>query len=137
MTRRRWPQAVTVTSPNPLTHENCPARSRSFCKKAERINEAVPIMTSPIKILIIENDPSHLKLAHVVLSSAGYQVTKAKGAEQALDAIMQDRPLVVLLDLELPVMNGLALVRKLKADPETQGIHIVAITSYPEKYPRS
>jgi CheY-like chemotaxis protein len=94
-------------------------------------------MTNPIKILIIEDDPSHLKLAHLVLSSAGHKVSKANRAVQALDAIRQDRPDVILLDLELPDMNGLELVRKLKADPEMQGVHIVAVTSYPEKYPRS
>jgi CheY-like chemotaxis protein len=41
------------------------------------------------------------------------------------------------MDLELPGLNGLALVRKLKADPETADIQIVAVTSYPKRFPRS
>jgi len=43
---------------------------------------------------------------------------------------------VILLDLELPMINGLALARKLKADPEKSHIVIVAVTAFPERYPR-
>ena len=51
--------------------------------------------------------------------------------------IMLDKPHVILLDLELPGMGGLTLVRKLKADPTTRNIHVVAVTSYPERYKKS
>ena len=90
-----------------------------------------------MNILVIEDNPSHLKLAHHVLSAAGYNVNDAAAAEQAIAAIKSDRPDLILLDLELPGMDGLELVKKLKADPETQHIHIVAVTSYPERYPKA
>ena len=90
-----------------------------------------------MNILVIEDNPSHLKLAHQVLSAAGFSVDDAKSAEQAFAAIKADKPQVILLDLELPGMNGLALVRKLKADPETADIQVVAVTSFQERFPRA
>ncbi len=90
-----------------------------------------------MNILVIEDNPSHLKLAHHVLSAAGYSVNDAEAAEQAVSAIKADKPELILLDMELPGMDGLALVKKLKADEETRDILIVAVTSYPERYPRT
>lgn len=90
-----------------------------------------------MKILVIEDHPQQLKLAHHVLSAAGHDVSGAEAAEQALAAIKVDRPQLVLVDLALPGMDSLTLVRKLKADPDTRDIHVVAITSYPEKYSRA
>jgi CheY-like chemotaxis protein len=87
-----------------------------------------------MKILVVEDQPAELKLAVHVLSAAGYEVDRAIAADQALAAIKEARPSVILLDLSLPGMDGLTLARKLKADPETRGILIVAITSYPEKF---
>ena len=90
-----------------------------------------------MNILVIEDNPSHLKLAHLVLGAAGHTVNDAQAAEQALAMIMLDKPHVILLDLELPGMGGLMLVRKLKADAATRDIHVVAVTSYPERYKKS
>jgi CheY-like chemotaxis protein len=61
-------------------------------------------------------------------------VSDAEAAEQALYAIKQQKPDLILLDLVLPGMDGLALVRKLKADPETFAIPVVAVTSHPERF---
>jgi CheY-like chemotaxis protein len=89
-----------------------------------------------LNILIIEDNPSHLKLAHIVLDAAGYNVNAAEASEQAMASIKANKPHVILLDMELPGMNGLELLKKLKADRETCDIHIVAVTSYPERYPK-
>ena len=90
-----------------------------------------------MKILVIEDHPAQRKLAHHVLSVAGHDVNDADAAEAALNVIKSDRPQLILLDLLLPGIDGLTLVRKLKADPETRDIHVVAITSYPEAYPKA
>ncbi|EDY17906.1 response regulator receiver protein [Chthoniobacter flavus Ellin428] len=90
-----------------------------------------------MKVLVIEDHPAELKLAHHVLSAAGYKVNEAKAAEQAFAAIQDDRPQVILLDLSLPGMDGLTLVHRLKADPATRDIHVIAITSFPEKYSKA
>jgi CheY-like chemotaxis protein len=89
-----------------------------------------------MKILIVEDHPTQLKLAHQVLSADGHDVSDAEAADQAFAAIKTDRPLLVLVDLVLPGMDGLALVRKLKAEPLTRDILVVALTSYPEQYPK-
>ena len=88
-----------------------------------------------MKILIVEDQPAELKLAVHVLSDAGHDVTRAGAAEVALEFINADTPDLILLDLSLPGMDGLTLARKLKAEPATRDILIVAVTSYPEKFP--
>jgi two-component system cell cycle response regulator len=91
---------------------------------------------SRLKILVVEDHAEDLKLADLVLSTAGYDVSAVETAEQAFAAIQQDRPRLILLDLDLPGMDGLALVRQLKADPGTRDIHVVAVTCYLEHYPK-
>jgi two-component system cell cycle response regulator len=90
-----------------------------------------------LKILVIEDTPSDLKLAQLVLTGAGHNVSGAEAAEQALRAVKQNKPHIILLDLLLPDIDGLALARILKADPETRDIHIVAVTSFPENFPKA
>ena len=87
-----------------------------------------------MNILVVEDNPSHLKLAHLVLSAAGYKVNAVDAAEQAFNSIKQEKPQVILLDLELPGMDGLTLVRKLKADTGMRDIHVIVVTSYPDRY---
>jgi len=90
-----------------------------------------------MKILVVEDQAIESKLAIHVLSAAGHEVTGADAADQALAAIKDDRPNIILVDLLLPGMDGLALVRKVKSDPATRDIQIVAVTSHPEKYSRA
>lgn len=87
-----------------------------------------------MKILVVEDQAIESKLVVHVLSAAGHEVARAEAADEALAAIKEDHPNVILMDLALPGMDGLTLVRKLKADPATRDIHIVAVTSYPEKF---
>jgi CheY-like chemotaxis protein len=88
-----------------------------------------------LNILVIDDNPSHLKLAHHVLSAAGNSVNGVEAAVQAMAAIKKDKPEIILLDLEMPGMDGLTLIRELKSAPETDGIPIVAVTAYPERFP--
>ncbi len=75
----------------------------------------------------------NLKVARVLLTSAGYAVRTAASAELALAELGTFRPRLILMDLQLPGMDGLSLTRLLKADPATQGIVIVAMTAYAMK----
>ena len=92
---------------------------------------------SRMKILVVEDRAVDTKLAVLVLSTAGHHVSAVEAAEQVIAAIQADRPQIILLDLDLPGMDGLALVRKLKADPDTRDIHVLAVTFYSEKYPKA
>jgi CheY-like chemotaxis protein len=89
-----------------------------------------------LKILVIEDEPVELKLASELLKTAGHIVKGAEAAEHAFAAIRDARPEIILLDLTLPGMDGLTLVRRLKADPTTRDISIVAVTSNPEMFTR-
>jgi CheY-like chemotaxis protein len=91
-------------------------------------------MENPMKILVVEDQPAELKLAVHVLSAAGHHVERATAAGEAVTAIAAMRPTIILLDLSLPGMDGLTFARKLKDDPSTNDILIVAVTSYPEKF---
>jgi len=89
-----------------------------------------------MKILVVEDEPASMKLAHLVLSSDGHEVTQAEAVDKAYEEISRSQPEVILLDLELPKLNGLELARTLKRDPARKHIVIVAVTSYPERFPR-
>lgn len=84
-------------------------------------------------ILIVDDNPQNLKLARVLLASHGYHVLTAVDAEQAMVVIAQTPPKLILMDVQLPGMDGFALTRKLKQDPATQHIVIVALTAYAMK----
>jgi len=89
-----------------------------------------------MKILVVEDEPASLKLAHLVLAAEGYEVTEATAAEKAIEKILVSEPQAILLDLELPGIDGLTLAHHLKRDPKTQHIAIIAITAFPETYTR-
>jgi CheY-like chemotaxis protein len=84
-------------------------------------------------ILIVDDNVQNLKLARVILATEGYDVRTAADAEEALALVRASRPRVILMDLQLPGMDGLQLTRHLKADPATRGIRIIALTAYAMK----
>jgi CheY-like chemotaxis protein len=84
-------------------------------------------------ILIVDDNPTNLKLARVVLAAEGYDVRVAVDAEEALTLLAGFRPRLILMDLQLPGMDGLTLTRLLKGDPATSGVAILALTAYAMK----
>jgi CheY-like chemotaxis protein len=89
-------------------------------------------MTSA-RILVVDDNPANLKLASHVLESDGYEVEQASSAEIAVERIRELPPDLILMDIELPGMDGLSLTRLLKADPATQGSPIIALTAFAMK----
>jgi CheY-like chemotaxis protein len=81
-------------------------------------------------VLIVDDNPTNLKLARVALRDAGFDVRTASDAEEALATLETFHPRVILMDLQMPGMDGFALTRRLKADPARRGIAIVAVTAY-------
>ena len=84
-------------------------------------------------ILIVDDNPVNLKLARVLLAAEGYEVRTAIAAEEALDVLREFRPRLILMDIQLPGMDGLELTRRLKADPQMREVVIVALTAYAMK----
>ena len=84
-------------------------------------------------ILIVDDNPTNLKLARVLLAGERYEVRTAGDAEEALALLQSYRPRLILMDLQLPGMDGLELTRRLKADPALSRVTIIALTAYAMK----
>ena len=80
-------------------------------------------------ILIVDDAPLNLKLANIVLCKEGFQVHTAADAEVALAMLERVNPDLILVDIQLPGMDGLELTRLLKSNPATRGIVLVALTA--------
>ncbi|HVZ79261.1 MAG TPA: response regulator [bacterium] len=84
-------------------------------------------------ILIIDDNPLNLKLAKLLLEVEHYQVHTAQGAEEAFRVLEGFRPRLILMDFQLPGVDGLELTRRLKADPRSKDAIVIMITSYDQK----
>ena len=80
-------------------------------------------------ILIVDDNPANMKLASFVLTSKGYTVRTASNAKEALIEIASFPPRLVLMDIQLPDIDVLELTRRLKAEPATRAIVVVAVTA--------
>lgn len=81
-------------------------------------------------ILIVDDDPLSVELAQAILETAGYTVLSAEDGVGLLERVKAERPDLILMDLQLPHIDGLTLVRQLKADDETRQIPVVMATAY-------
>jgi len=89
-------------------------------------------MTAP-QIYLVDDNAINVELVEFVLGSAGFSVESTTRAEQALDAIRSAPPDLVLMDIQMPGLDGLELTRRLKNDPSTRHVRIVAFTAYAMK----
>ncbi len=80
-------------------------------------------------ILVVDDNPSNLKLFTLLLAVPGYEVTTARNAREALSILEHTQPELILMDLQLPDIDGLTLTRRLKQDPRLQHTPIVAVTA--------
>ena len=84
----------------------------------------------PKKILIVEDNEQNLYLETFLLEKHGYDVIQARNGREGLKLAVSERPDLILLDIQLPVMDGYEVARRLKQEPDTTTIPIVAVTSY-------
>lgn len=90
------------------------------------------IMPAPV-VLVVDDNPTNLKLIAYLLQARGYDVHTASDAEAALERVAHTKPALILMDLQLPGIDGLELTRRLKADPATRHIVVIAVTAYAMK----
>jgi CheY-like chemotaxis protein len=81
------------------------------------------------RILVVDDNPANLKLFTYLLAIPGYEVRTAADAEEALRILTTFKPRLIIMDLQLPDIDGLTLTRRLKADPAMVGTRIVAVTA--------
>ncbi|HEY0712017.1 MAG TPA: response regulator [Polyangia bacterium] len=84
-------------------------------------------------ILIVDDNSANALLLSYLLSKRGYQVRTANNGREALDLLGDFQPRVIMMDIQLPGMDGLELTRHLKANPDTRDIVIIALTAYAMK----
>ena len=84
-------------------------------------------------ILIVEDNAQNRLLMVDILKVRGYEVIEAHDGAEGIKLARTHKPDLILLDMQMPVMDGLEAARLLKADPETRGIKILAVTSFAMK----
>ena len=84
-------------------------------------------------VLIVEDTPINLKVVQFVMHRAGFEVRTATSAEEALEVLKDFRPCVVLTDIQLPGMDGLELIKRLKSDPDRRDTIMLALTAFAMK----
>jgi len=83
--------------------------------------------------MIVEDNPVNLKLTSDLLELEGFEVSRCQDAEIALRTLEQFHPDLILMDVALPGMDGLTLTRRLKSQPQTRHIKIIALTAFAMK----
>jgi two-component system, cell cycle response regulator DivK len=81
-------------------------------------------------ILVVEDQPDGRQIIRDMLAGTDYEITEAENGEEALAAIVKQRPDLILMDIQLPIMDGYTATSQIKADPALRSIPIIAVTSY-------
>ncbi len=82
------------------------------------------------KVLIVEDNPVNLRLAQFLLEKKGFTVRKAGSGAECLAEMARELPDIVLMDIQLPSEDGLAVTRKIRSDPRLKGVIVVALTAH-------
>lgn len=90
--------------------------------------DVIPMLAEPV--LIVDDNPTNLKLVRTLLTGEEYEIRTASDGRQALEVLSKFHPRLILMDIQMPGMNGLELTRLLKADSRTRDITVVAVTAY-------
>ena len=81
-------------------------------------------------ILVVEDQEDNRQIIRDMLAATDYEIIEAKNGEEALAAVAKQRPDLILMDIQLPIMDGYEATRRIKADPALRSIPIIAVTSY-------
>ena len=81
-------------------------------------------------ILAVEDQEDNMQILRDLLTSVGYEIVEAANGEEALAAVAKQRPDLILMDIQIPIMDGYEATRRIKADPALQSIPIIAVTSH-------
>jgi two-component system cell cycle response regulator DivK len=84
-------------------------------------------------ILVVDNDEKNRKLLRVVLQYSGYEVIEAENGEHGVQLAKLHIPALILMDIQMPVMDGIEAMKILKSDMSTSGIPVIALSSYAMK----
>ena len=81
-------------------------------------------------ILVVEDQEDNRQILRDLLGNAGYELTEAENGEEAIAAVAKRRPDLILMDIQLPVMDGYEATRRIRTNPDPKSLPIIAVTSY-------
>ena len=84
-------------------------------------------------VMVVEDNEKNMKLMRVVLKAKGYNIIEAATGEEALNLLKNQKPDIILMDIQLPGIDGLTLIKQIKASVITKDIPIIAVTAYAMK----
>ena len=82
------------------------------------------------RILVVEDQEDNRQILRDLLSNAGFEMIEAEDGEKGVAAAARERPDLILMDIQLPILDGYDATRRIKANPELKAIPIIAVTSY-------
>ena len=82
------------------------------------------------RILVVEDQEDNRQILRDLLGSADYEMDEAENGQEAIDAVAKQRPDLILMDIQLPIMDGYEATRRIKGNPATKDIPIIVVTSY-------
>jgi two-component system, cell cycle response regulator DivK len=82
------------------------------------------------RILVVEDQADNRQIIRDMLAPTDYEISEAENGEEALAAIAKQRPDLILMDVQMPIMDGYTVTRRIKADAALRSIPIIAVTSY-------
>ncbi len=85
------------------------------------------------KVLIVEDNELNMKLFEDLLGAHGYDTIKSKDGKKVLDIVREQKPDLILMDIQLPEISGLELTERLKADADLKKIPVIAVTAFAMK----
>ena len=84
-------------------------------------------------VLIVEDNPQNRKLFSLLIGSLGYRVLTANNGQEGVETALHEHPDVILMDVQMPVMDGVNALAELRARSATRGIPVIALTAYAMK----
>ncbi len=84
-------------------------------------------------VMVVEDNEKNRKLMRVILKAKGYNVVEAATGEEALGILKNQKPDIILMDIQLPGIDGITLIKQIKTDAATKDIPILAVTAYAMK----
>jgi two-component system, cell cycle response regulator DivK len=82
------------------------------------------------RILVVEDQDDNMRILRDLLSSVGYELIEARDGQEGVRAAGAERPDLILMDIQLPLLDGYEATRQIKADPDLRAIPIIVVTSY-------
>src|SRR5580693_8336066 len=123
MTAKRMPPVAMLMSPSLTVRASCSPRSKRFCPSIRSL------MHNPARILIVDDNETNRDILVTRLSKHGYETLQAADGEEALASASQHRPDLILLDVEMPKLDGFEVCRRLKRDPAMRFMPIILCTA--------